>query len=511
MLLVVSWELGMTRLFLLRKPGHLRLFESLISVSDDGHSTVFFTQNKFSSKDLEFLAEFKGKYPKIEFVIWGKDPNMIETFCEYIYSQLYLFHYSQKVFANYPYLRNRAFKEVSSYYPLSSQFSFFIGNFEKVRIFLTKCALNIVTSFSRYINSNIEIEKISPSVIVVTPLIELWSRQNSWIVNARSRNIPTIYAVHSWDNLTTKGPYCVQADEILLWNVGQIVELEKYHHNVNTSVRVTGSFGYDKWFERYSLNEKKKCETNLELHAPNIKSLLFLGSSRSISGKNEINLLTEIARAIRPSGWQVVYRMHPQNPLPEDFQTSDFVVYPKTPQLPVFEGAIATFRESVALADAVVGINTSAMFEALILGKPVINLNLSNFKQGQDDTIHYKHILSSEAILKVYSVSELVDLLGNLEKYNHQAARLGFLTKFIRPQGLAINSTDYALTIINEVADKFSNRELKPSNKVLLPLRIFQSLLLATPAIPFFLLDIFLTREVRKRRRLKHGNAKSEA
>lgn len=495
----------MRRLFVLRKPGHLRLLESLIIDSNVHKTTVYLTQNLLADKDWVFLNQFKKTNSHINFIIEDSNSNFVENFSDYCYSQIYLLHYQQSMLRSKEYLKTRAINEVRRLYPFSTKITLGLGQIPLLRHIYRKVLHKLIEITASFSKSKKILESLKPDLLIVSPLIELWSRQNSWLSNARDLSIPSVYAVHSWDNLTTKGPYAIQADHIILWNVKQIQELENLHGSVRSQIMVSGSYGYDKWFEAKKSNSTNYLESDIrkKLDA-NKRTLLFLGSSKSISGTLELNIAAEIADAIMQIGWQMVYRMHPQNPPDREIDSKNCIIFPEFPEIPMRGKEMTAFVESILASDAVMGVNTSAMFESLILDRPVISLNLDNFKQGQADTIHYDHILFSNAIFKVYSISELTNLLLNLEIREKDRHRSEFLTQFIRPQGIENPATDLVLEFFNET--RIENKRSKAKMDSLVG--SFTNIIVFFSGIifiqPFYAIDLVVTRELRKRRARKH-------
>jgi hypothetical protein len=96
--------------------------------------------------------------------------------------------------------------------------------------------------------------------------------------------------------------------------------------------------------------------------------------------------------------------------------------------------------DSLHYADAVIGLNTSAMIEAGILGKPVFTIAAGEFAGGQAQTLHFHYLLARNGGL--VELAETVDehlrqLAGELE---HPGGRhdqsLRFVEAFVRPHGL---------------------------------------------------------------------------
>src|SRR5581483_6577269 len=100
----------------------------------------------------------------------------------------------------------------------------------------------------------------------------------------------------------------------------------------------------------------------------------------------------------------------------------------------------ADFFDSLAHSAAVVGINTSALIEAAILGKSVLTPLAADFEGTQLGTLHFRYLLSENggflhtaATLDEHA-AQLADALARGDDRAAQTRR--FVESFVRPQGL---------------------------------------------------------------------------
>ncbi len=89
---------------------------------------------------------------------------------------------------------------------------------------------------------------LTPDVVLLTPLIYLESTQVLWLRAARRMGIPSVFCVHTWDNLTTKGTLHDMPDLVLVWNQAQCAEAEALHRVDKGRCAVTGATAFDHWF-----------------------------------------------------------------------------------------------------------------------------------------------------------------------------------------------------------------------------------------------------------------------
>ena len=140
----------------------------------------------------------------------------------------------------------------------------------------------------------------------------------------------------------------------------------------------------------------------------------------------------------------ILVRPHPFNC--DSWEHADFsefgpvAVWPRHRYTPAAEASRNSFFDSLYYSAAVVGINTSAMIEAAILGKPVLSLMTGDFAATQEGTLHFRYLLPENGgFLRVASTLEdhagqLAEVLRDPEVTRAQTLR--FVEHFLRPQGI---------------------------------------------------------------------------
>ena len=87
----------------------------------------------------------------------------------------------------------------------------------------------------------------------------------------------------------------------------------------------------------------------------------------------------------------------------DEFDVSGYknvTVHPRTGGMPVVEGAKADFYDALFHATAVVGINTSALIEAAILGKRSFTVADPRYQKTQEGTFHFHYLTDGEILEK---------------------------------------------------------------------------------------------------------------
>ncbi len=322
------------------------------------------------------------------------------------------------------------------------------------------------------------IRERAPDLVLVTPALKYASEQVEYLKAARRLGIPTGVCVPSWDNLTNKGLLKVVPDRVFVWNEVQRREAVELHGIPVEHVVATGAQLFDEWFERQAggTNEEFAARVGID---PTRPYALYLCSSSFISRAGEVDFVLSWLEALRRSaderlsGLGVVVRPHPVAAAQwHDVDLSDFgnaVVWPRGGIRPVAGQARADFFDSLAHSAAVVGINTTAMIEAAIVGKPVLTVLASQF--GQESTLHFRYLLvENGGFLHVAaSLDEHVEQLATAldDDPGDAARRARFVESFVRPRGRGLPATPILADAIEELAGVRVNGALPLGSRLL--------------------------------------------
>lgn len=293
------------------------------------------------------------------------------------------------------------------------------------------------------------LQEQAPDLVLVTPLVELGSPQLDYLRAAKSLGIPTVFCVASWDSLTSKGfvrelPSCVT-----VWNEAQRREAVELHGIPPDRVVATGAQAYDHWFGREPSRTSDALQEEAGL-APGAPYLLYVASSRFLAPGEGTWILRwlEAVRASRNAGPErlgILIRPHPLNPvsereLEEIEAHENVVVWPRGGEDPVDERSRADYFDSLCHARAVTGLNTSAMIEAAIAGRPVLTVVSPDAGDSQTGTVHFGHLLRENGgpAVAARSLGEHVRQIEDiLEGRGPAVSHTDFLRNFVRPCGLA--------------------------------------------------------------------------
>jgi len=172
-----------------------------------------------------------------------------------------------------------------------------------------------------------------PDVVFASPFICEHPREADYIRAAIALKIPTVVAVASWDNLTTKGTFHAIPDMVLVWNNALLEEAVRIHDVPREKIIVTGAPTFDFWFDTKPSTSRVSFCREVGLN-PDKPFLVYLCSSTSITLEGERSFVEELAANLRAQPdadqVQILVRPHPLNAhIWEGFQSRDIHVWPR--------------------------------------------------------------------------------------------------------------------------------------------------------------------------------------
>jgi hypothetical protein len=243
-------------------------------------------------------------------------------------------------------------------------------------------------------------------------------------------------------------------------------------------IRLTGAHAFDDWFARRPTRtcEQLLAEVGLDPQRPYLAYLCSSGTIVGVPGvrrststaSGEADFICSWVEALRASGDErlrrigVIVRPHPNSKLDMDaIRFENVVVWPRGGAYPIAADARADFFDTLAHSEAVVGINTTSMIEAAIVGKSVLTVLVPEF--AQETTLHFHNLLAQNGgFLHVAgSLEEHVAQLSRVldEDEEGQERRRRFVEWFVRPGGIDRSSAPIAAEAIEELAGLRPDRE----------------------------------------------------
>ena len=305
-------------------------------------------------------------------------------------------------------------------------------------------------------------ERWRPDLLLVTPLLYFGSRQVEYVRAARSRGIPSVLGVGSWDHLTTKGLIHEMPDRVLVWNELQRTEAVELHGARPEQVVVTGAQAYDHWFATRPSSDRASFCARVGLPADR-PYLLYLCSSPFIA-PSEVDVVRRWASAVRESGSAalrtagLLVRPHPQNAdqwAGVDLSGfGDVTIWPRAGANPVRLDARGEYYDSMHHAHAVVGVNTSALIESGIVGRLVYSFVVPELSGTQEGTLHFRHLKRGGLLNMADDLGQHVaQLERSFDSTGQDRERLrGFIQLFVRPYGLDEPATPRVVKALEDQA-----------------------------------------------------------
>jgi hypothetical protein len=327
--------------------------------------------------------------------------------------------------------------------------------------------LRVAAALEEAVPSSPEVDRfvrgLAADVVVVTGTFRHVSSEVELLKSARRLGIPAGIFVTSWDNLTNKGSLKFVPERVFVWNEVQARDAVELHRIPRERVVLTGAHVFDEWFERQPTRTREELLRQLGLD-PTRPYLVYLCSSRNVARPGEVEFVRSWVRELRSSPDERLHRMgivvrpHPNADLQwqdAEFEEPEVVVWPRTGVHPVAAQARADFFDTLAYGAAVVGINTTAMIEAAILGKSVLTVLVPEF--AQETTLHF-HSLKVEN-------GGFLHVAANLEEHTRQLGsvldedsvgaerRRAFVESFVRPGGIDRPAAQLGAAAIEELAE----------------------------------------------------------
>lgn len=307
---------------------------------------------------------------------------------------------------------------------------------------------------------------VRPDVVLASPVVEIASEQVEILKSARALGIPSGVCIASWDNLTNKGLIRVLPDRVIVWNEWQRQELAEFHDIPADRGIITGAQKFDKWFELSTTTSLEEfCDKVGLRHAQ--PYLIYLCSSYFIA-PDEVSFVRRWLTRVRASDSPelreipVLVRPHPQNASQwrkvDLHEFGDVAIHPREGAQPDANEAMTDFYDALSHSAMVVGVNSSALIEAAIVGKRVYTVVDPVFAQTQEGTLHFHYLLEENggfvhraADLDVHT-AQLEEALRARGTQEEGSQTRDFVERFCRPKGLDRPAAPLVADAVEEVA-----------------------------------------------------------
>ena len=440
-------------LFVMQYPGYLRYYDSTVAeLARRGHEVlVGFDSPHKQPEGLEALEGMPdgvssiGQIPRRNDMWWPVARGLRSTI-DYI-------RYWHPDYDGATYLRTRMEKALPGFLSRLARVPIMAPAWlARIMAVLRACERAIPSSSA----SEAFLRGTGADTLLVTPLVTDGSTQVDLVKGGQRVGMRTAACIASWDHLTTKGLLRIQPDAVVLWNERQRDEAINYHAADPSRIVVTGAQPFDRWFVREPSKDRRAFNQQVGLPEEAGPFALFVGSTASISaGDEEIDFVLRWVRTLRDSvdarlrEMAILVRPHPYNASHwKDVDVSVFpsvAVWPRDGANPVNEVDRSGYFDSMFYSRVVVGVNTSAMIEAGVVGRPVFTILASEFSGTQGGTLHFRY-LQPENGGHVHVASSLGDHVRQVGDVLDHPAEMEvrmreFVRTFIRPHGLDLPST----------------------------------------------------------------------
>ena len=307
-----------------------------------------------------------------------------------------------------------------------------------------------------------QLNEHKPDVVIITPLVYLGSWQFEVLRAALAEGLRTVFAVGSWDHLSSKALVRDVPLRVFVWNETQKDEATRLHHVPAERVVVTGAQCYDQWFGRVPQRTREEfCgRAGLPTDRP---FLLYVCSALFWGSPVEAEFVRRWVKSIRESALPelrnaaILVRPHPAR-LDEwkDVDLSSFEHVAVYGSNPMDAETKEDYFESLYYSGALVGLNTSAFLEGAIVGRPLHTILTPEFTDNQEGTLHFHYLLKVGG--------GVLQTSGTFEEHHAQlAASLRdpeprrrvteqFVREFIRPHGLDTRATSFFCDAVDRVS-----------------------------------------------------------
>jgi hypothetical protein len=321
-----------------------------------------------------------------------------------------------------------------------------------------------------------------PGLLLVTPLIELGSPQLDYIRAARRLGIRSALCVWSWDHLSSKALIRERPDDLIVWNEVQREEALRFHGVPAGRVHVTGAQCFDRWFDRPPSRDRMSFCRRAGL--PDDKPfILYVGSALFRGSPPEAAYVREWVQDVRHErslrDFNILIRPHPQRL--EEWPDPVVEGASVWGSMAIDEDGRADYFDSLHYSAAVVGLNTSALVEAAIVDRPVFTILEPKFRDNQEGTFHFHHLLTvgNGFLQTARTLDEHVEQLGAALAGRVRASNRAFVERFIRPHGLTSPATPVFADTVEQLARTPAAAAQAPSAWLLLLRPVVYALVLA--------------------------------
>ena len=329
-----------------------------------------------------------------------------------------------------------------------------------------KALVAVLRAAERAIPRRPEIEALmrehQPDLVVVTPMLDLGSRQIEVLRSALAFGTRTVLSIGGWDHLSNKGRISELPTRLLVWNDTQVREATELHGVPSDHIVVTGAQCYDQWFGRRPIRERAQFCSMLRL--PVDRPFLLYACSALYphdQPETEAQFVRRWIEQVRASddpllrSAAILVRPHPQR-LDEwrGAGLSDLPDVTVYGSLPIDDDSKEDYFDSLYYSAAVVGLNTSVFVEGGIVGRPVHTVVVPEWEERQVSPLHFVYLtkVGGGLLRLARNFDEHRTMLAaSLREPQTPDLNAAFVRAFVRPFGLDRSATDAFVSAMDDL------------------------------------------------------------
>lgn len=448
----------MNILFIARHFTYFRNFESVIAaLAERGHRVHLAADREEALGGRDLVDRLAMTYPAqvsvgfAPILQWGRYRRLASA----LRIGLDYLRYSDPRYEATPKIRERAYQRTPVFVLALARLPF--------RGLWTRALAMLERAVPRQVGVDEFITERKTDVLLITPLIELGSPQLDYLRAARALGIRSALCVWSWDHLSSKALIRVVPDRVIVWNELQRQEAERFHGIEADRVIVTGAQCFDHWFDRQPTRDRDGFCRRVGFAASR-PFILYVCSALFRGSPSEAAFVQQWVARIRQSTdprlreMAILVRPHPQRL--EEWSAVALAALARAGNVvcwgsnPVDGDSRADYFDSMWHAEAVVGLNTSALVESAIVDRPVFTILPPEFRDSQEGTFHFHYLLdSADGFLNVSrSLDEHAEQLAGLLSGGAVRLNRPFVEHFIRPRGTAVAATPVFADTVEAIA-----------------------------------------------------------
>ena len=232
-------------------------------------------------------------------------------------------------------------------------------------------------------------EKYGPSTVFST---DIFSETDTLLIReARSRRVPVIGMVRSWDNPTTKGILRLIPEKIIVYSLVMKKELVKFHGGDEKNILLVGYPHFDSWIKGPTLSRTEFFE---KIGADPGKQLILFAPAGSVLSDTDWQLCQILKEALDngslPDNVQFLVRNHPHHPADLSRFEKDLRFIIETPGIRDKGWSDKTIefgpdendhlRNSIYYSDIIMYVATTLGLDATVFNKPQIMVSFNGWE-----------------------------------------------------------------------------------------------------------------------------------